>query len=145
MRISLKSDYGIRAILDLAERHGQGPVRSENIAARQEIPESYLDQMLTTLRKAGLVRSSRGPRGGHQLARLPRDISVGEVLQALEGEFLVPAEANTETAESLPSVRVQREVWQLVRQAVEQIVQQTSIQQLLDRQQVLLAQSRYYI
>lgn len=145
MRVSLKSDYGVRALLDLAERAGQGPVRSETIAARQEIPESYLDQLLSVMRKAGLVSSTRGPRGGHQLQRPPRDIRLVEVLLALEGELLAPAPPNTEMADSLPSVRVQREMWERVRQAMEHILDETTIEDLLSRQRVLSAQSRYYI
>lgn len=145
MRVSLKSDYGVRALLDLAERAGQGPVRCETIAARQEIPESYLDQLLSVMRKAGLVSSTRGPRGGHQLRRPPRDIRLAEVLLALEGELLVPAPLKTQTAESLPSVRVQRELWHRIRQEMERILGETTIEDLLNRQRVLSAQSRYYI
>lgn len=145
MRVSLKSDYGVRALLDLAERSGQGPIRSETIAARQDIPESYLDQLLSVMRKAGLVSSTRGPRGGHQLQRPPRDISLVDVLTALDGDLLTPAPPNTETSESLPSVRVQRELWEHVRQAMERILDETTIEDLLDRQRILSQQSRYFI
>ena len=145
MRVSLKSDYGLRALLDLAERTGQGPVRCETIATRQEIPQSYLDQLLSVMRKAGLVSSTRGPRGGHQLQRPPRDIRLAEVLLALEGELLGPAPPNNETAAALPSVRVQRELWKRVRQEMERILEETTIEDLLNRQRVLSAQSRYYI
>ena len=71
MKLSMRSDYGVRAVIDLARRFGDGPVQSAEIAARESIPEAYLEQLLTSLRKAGLVRSSRGPRGGHELAREP--------------------------------------------------------------------------
>ena len=62
----MRSDYGVRAVVDLARRFGDGPVQSGDIAARESIPDAYLEQLLTSLRKAGLVRSSRGPRGGHR-------------------------------------------------------------------------------
>src|SRR5919205_3574601 len=88
MRLSMKGDYGVRAVLDLAERYGQGPVQSEAIAKRQEISEAYLDQLLTLLRRAGLVRSVRGPRGGHELAKQADEITLMDVLTALEGSFL---------------------------------------------------------
>ena len=76
MRLSMKGDYGVRAMLDLAERAGQGPIQSEAIARRQSISDAYLDQLLTLLRRAGLVRSVRGPRGGHELARAAGSITL---------------------------------------------------------------------
>src|SRR5215213_608058 len=112
MRLSMKGDYGVRAMLDLAERGGQGPIQSEAIARRQSISEAYLDQLLTLLRRAGLVRSTRGPRGGHELSRSPADITLTEVLGALEGDFLNIA---PDTATELTSVKVQREIWDKVR------------------------------
>ncbi len=71
MRISSRGEYGLRALLDLAQHHGQDLVTSADIASRQQIPEAYLNQLLITLRKAGLVRSVRGPKGGHELAFPP--------------------------------------------------------------------------
>src|SRR5919201_1600088 len=89
VKLSMRSDYGARAMIDLALRYGEGPVQSADIAARQGIPEAYLEQLLTALRKAGLVRSTRGPHGGHELARPPAEIRFAEVIAALEGP-LVP-------------------------------------------------------
>src|SRR3712207_4861160 len=107
MRLSIKGDYGVRALIDLAERTGQGPVQSEAIAKRQGISEAYLDQLLTQLRRAGLVRSVRGPRGGHELARSPEQITLDEALAALEGDYL---DILPDPEADLPSVTVQREV-----------------------------------
>jgi Rrf2 family protein len=86
MRISMKADYGIRALLDLAERYGDAPVPSHDIAARQHIPGPFLDQLLMSLRRAGLVRSTRGPRGGHMLARPPEQVTLGQAIDILEGQ-----------------------------------------------------------
>ena len=132
----------MRAMLDLAERAGQGPVQSEAIAKRQGISEAYLDQLLTQLRRAGLVRSVRGPKGGHELAKAAEQITLNEVLAALEGDYLAilpDAEAD------LPSVKVQREVWQRVRDAAESILDGMTLRALLDRQSELAAPARYYI
>jgi Rrf2 family transcriptional regulator, cysteine metabolism repressor len=142
MRLSIKGDYGVRAMLDLAERAGQGPVQSEGIARRQAISEAYLDQLLTLLRRAGLVKSTRGPRGGHELARPPADITLTQVLGALEGDFLTIA---PDTATDLASVKVQREVWQRVRAEAQRILDDMTLQALLDRQNELSAPARYYI
>jgi Rrf2 family protein len=86
MKISMKADYGIRALLDLGERYGDAPVPSHDIAARQHIPGPFLDQLLMSLRRAGLVRSTRGPRGGHMLARPPEDVTLGQAIDILEGQ-----------------------------------------------------------
>lgn len=142
MRLSIKGDYGVRAMLDLAERLGQGPVQSESIARRQAISEAYLDQLLTMLRRAGLVRSTRGPRGGHEIARQPDEITLTEILSALEGDFL-PSGPNSAT--DLPSVKVQQEVWQRVRAETQRILEGTTLQSLLERQQEITAPPRYYI
>ena len=81
----MKADYGIRALLDLAERYGDAPVPCHDIASRQRVPGPYLDQLLMTLRRAGLVRSTRGPRGGHALAWPPEQITLAAAIRALEG------------------------------------------------------------
>ena len=85
MKLSSRSEYGIRALLELAQRQGQGPIQSREIAERQAIPDSYLNQLLLALRKAGIVQSIRGPAGGHQLARPPERVTMAEVVGALEG------------------------------------------------------------
>ena len=153
MRLSMKGDYGVRAMLDLAERAGQGPIQSEAIARRQGISDAYLDQLLTLLRRAGLVRSVRGPRGGHELARAAGSITLMDVLAALEGDFLAVGPAGSASAgggaangaADLPTVRVQRELWGKVRAATEKLLAGTTVQDLLERQRALTAPARYYI
>ena len=85
MRVSSRADYGVRALFELALRAGQGPIHSKEIAARQEIPEAYLHQVLGALSRAGLIKSTRGPLGGHELATPPSEVSIYEILTALDG------------------------------------------------------------
>lgn len=85
MRFSMKTEYGVRAAMELAAQAGRGALQSGEIARRQRIPGPFLDQVLMTLRRAGLVNSTRGPRGGHELARRPEDIRLDEVIGCLEG------------------------------------------------------------
>ncbi len=85
MKLSSRSAYGIRALIELAQRRGQGPIQSREIAERQQIPDAYLNQLLLALRKAGIVQSVRGPAGGHFLARAPEQITLANVIGALEG------------------------------------------------------------
>src|SRR3990170_2402022 len=66
MKVSMKGDYGVRALIELAHHYGEGPVQSAVIASRQGVPEPYLDQLLTALRRAGFIRSVRGPQGGRK-------------------------------------------------------------------------------
>ncbi len=87
MKISTKGDYGVRALIDLALHEGEGPVQRAEIARRRRIPESYLDQLLAQLRRAGFVRSTRGPGGGHELAMPPGEICLLHVLETLEGSL----------------------------------------------------------
>ena len=85
MKLSTKGKYGIKAMVDLAVNYGRGNVSTSALAQIQGVSEAYLEQLLASLRKAGLVTSSRGAQGGYALARDPAEIDVGEVLRALEG------------------------------------------------------------
>ena len=87
MKLSTKGRYGLRAMIDLARYSEDEPVSISSIAARQDISERYLEQLVGLLKKAGLVRSIRGATGGYVLARNVREISVGDVLRALEGSL----------------------------------------------------------
>lgn len=85
MKVSTKSRYGLAAMVDLAEQFGKGPVALRNVAARQQLSEHYLEQLMSSLRNAGFVRSIRGAQGGYVLGKDPKEISVGEIVRAMEG------------------------------------------------------------
>ncbi len=85
MRISAKGEYAIKAVLDLALQHGRGLIPIQEIAARQRIPQRYLEQVLLALKRAGLLESKRGAAGGYHLTKAPEQITVGAVLRAVEG------------------------------------------------------------
>ena len=91
MKLSTKGRYGLRAFIDLAIYGEKEPVSLTNIAVRQEISLNYLEQLMAKLKKAGLVESARGVNGGYRLAKPAEEISVGDVLRALEGD-LTPVE-----------------------------------------------------
>ncbi len=133
MRISTKGDYGVRALVELAHHYGEGPLQSAEIAARQEIPEPYLDQLLTTLRRAGFIRSVRGPQGGHALIREPYEVKLSEVLTALEGS-LSPASCLDEPNGCGKLGCAQREVYQAVQDATLKILDSVSIGELAARE-----------
>lgn len=145
MRVSTRSDYGLRALIELAGHYGRGPLQSSEIALRRHIPEQYLDQLLTSLRKAGFIRSVRGPAGGHELVRDPATIRVREVIEALEGS-LSPVAWLDEPAELTdhPHQCGQREIWERIRDTTAEILDSYTVADLVDREPTAAA-GRYVI
>ncbi len=145
MKISMKSDYSLRAVLELARHYGQGTVQTSDLASRQDIPEPYLEQLLIGLRKANIIRSVRGPQGGHSLARPPQEITVGEIIVALEGS-VAPRECVQEQECCSRSANcVQRDIWMQVDEATRKVLDSTTIAALLERQVAREARPMYYI
>jgi Rrf2 family cysteine metabolism transcriptional repressor len=85
LRVSSRGRYGVKAVFELASRYGQGPVSLTQIARAQGISEPYLEQLMPALKRSGLVAAVRGAQGGYELGRPPREITVGDVVRALEG------------------------------------------------------------
>ncbi len=145
MRISMKSDYALRAMMELAASYGNRPLQTSEIAARRAIPESYLEQLLTTLRKAGFVASSRGPQGGHALALHPSRVTAGDVVRALEGPVIVMDCLDNSDVCQHPNPCVLREMWLEVRSAVEGTLDRITIEDLAARQAVADGGLMYHI
>ena len=87
MKLSTRSRYGTRMMLDMAQHYAEGPIQIGDIAKRQDISVKYLEQLIIPLKKADYVNSVRGPKGGHMLAKPPEKITVGEIIKVLEGEI----------------------------------------------------------
>ncbi|MBC8103970.1 MAG: Rrf2 family transcriptional regulator [Cytophagales bacterium] len=134
MNFTAKEDYGLRAVLDLAVHDGSGPVQTREIASRQRIPEQFLEQLLAALRRAEVVRSTRGAGGGYALASSARQITVGHVLRALSGP-LVPAEliVGDAAVQGIAEAAVVRGIWESLECAIRGVADGTSLQDLLDR------------
>jgi Rrf2 family cysteine metabolism transcriptional repressor len=98
MMFSTKAEYGVRVMVELARRAGEEPVPLADIASRGDLPLAYLEHLVARLRKAGLVDSRRGSRGGYLLARSPVDITAAEIVEALEGS-IAPIECISEAAD----------------------------------------------
>lgn len=147
MRVSTKGDYGVRALIELAHHYGEvKPMQSSEIAARQRIPESYLEQLLTTLRRAGFIRSVRGPQGGHALIRAPETIRISEVIESLEGAIM-PIDCLDETSAcSRNGGCAQSDMWGDVRDAILDVLEKTTVADLASRDRALQpAGTRYSI
>lgn len=146
MKVSTKGDYGVRALVELAHHYGEGPVQSATIASRQEVPEPYLDQLLTTLRRAGFIRSVRGPQGGHALIREPDDVKLSEVMVALEGSLSPSACVDDPESCTKSGGCVQRGVWEQVRDATQAILENVTIGDLAEKEREYKRDGgRYYI
>lgn len=140
MRVPMKVDYGVRALVDLAQHYGQGAVQTSEIAGRQNIPESYLDQVLTTLGKSGFVRSRRGPQGGHVLAKPPQEITLDMVMTTLGGT-LAPLDCLDDPSTCVMcNMCAQRDIWRAVEQAVHKVLVSTSVADLVRKQQAMSTQ-----
>ena len=132
MKISTKGKYGLRAMIDLAQYSEQEAVSISSIAQRQKISESYLEQLVAKLKKAGLVVSIRGAAGGYRLARPASGISVGDVLRALEGDVrAVICTAQTEEGCEGEELCVTKYVWQRINESIEKTVDEMMIDQLV--------------
>ena len=132
MKLSTKGRYGLRAMIDLASHEEEGAVSIASISERQNISESYLEQLVAKLKKAGLVVSIRGAAGGYRLARPASGISVGDVLRALEGDVrAVICTAQTEEGCEGEELCVTKYVWQRINESIEKTVDEMMIDQLV--------------
>lgn len=133
MKLSTKGRYGLRALVDLAVHSETGPVSIQSIANRQEISVSYLEQLVGKMRRAGLVISVRGATGGYRLAKSPSEISVGDVLRALEGTLeAVDCPGNSEVSACKASQKcVTKYVWKKINESISQAVDTIMIEQLV--------------
>lgn len=134
MKLSTKGRYGLRALIDLARYSAEGPVSIISISERQEISERYLEQLMSLLKKAGLVKSIRGAGGGYMLAKAPEEISVGDILRALEGS-LDPVECagiDPEGSCSLSDSCVTKYVWKQINESINRTVDRIRLDRLVE-------------
>ena len=137
MKLSTKGRYGLRALIDLALYSENETASIASISARQHISESYLEQLIGKLRKAGLVVSVRGAGGGYKLAKPAEEISVGDILRALEGN-LDPVECpglKEESACDSSEFCVTKYVWQRINDSINRTVDEIRISDLVEESQ----------
>lgn len=137
MKLSTRGEYASQAILDIAQHVHDGPVKIREIARRQEIPLKYLENILLTLQRAGVARSRRGARGGYYLARPADQITVGEVIRAMDGP-LAPIDCVSVSAyQQCPreSICGLKWVWQEVRDAIADILDHTTFADVISHSQ----------
>ena len=125
MRISAKADYAVRAALQLAA--ADGPVKGERVAETQDIPLSFLENILIEMRHAGIVRSQRGRDGGYWLAKDPADVSVADVIRAVEGPLATVRGGPPEDVEYAAAAEHLREVWIALRGNLRGVLEAVSL------------------
>jgi Rrf2 family protein len=141
MKFGVGVDYSLKALIVLADRYPlPQPMRVEEIADSQRIPENYLRRLLIELKRGGLVVSQKGPSGGYLLARPPARITMADVVQIIEGDY-VPVECLDDAINDAPCRRdefcAMRDVWREVRLSVINILQRTTLQALTERRKAV--------
>ncbi len=142
MRISTKGRYGLRAVLDLAMNSATEAVSLSSIAERQHISVSYLEQLVSKLRKAGIVNSIRGAQGGYVLAKPANEISVGDILRALEGDLHPVDCAEVSGGENVcegAELCVSKFVWKRISDSISQAVDTLMLSDLAEEGRALLS------
>ena len=139
MKIPMRVDYGVRALVELALHYGDGPVQTAEIAAKQGIPVAYLDQLMASLNKFGFVVSRRGPRGGHTLALAPSEINLSMVMSKLDANSS-PLDCLVNPLDCVLSDScAQQEVWKSVEEAISEVLSNITLADLAERQMRLAA------
>ncbi|AGX05635.1 MULTISPECIES: cysteine metabolism transcriptional regulator CymR [Bacillaceae] len=123
MKISTKGRYGLTIMIELAKKHGEGPISLKSIAQTNDLSEHYLEQLIAPLRNAGLVRSIRGAYGGYVLGHEPADITSGDIIRVLEGP-ISPVEGIEDEEPA------KRELWMRIRDAVKEVLDSTTLEDL---------------
>ena len=142
MRLSTKGRYALRAMLDLALHADEGPISREDIARRQEISAFYLAQLFNKLSKAGLALSVKGPGGGYVLARCPEEISVGDIIRAVEGPIALVHCVVPEDETACPRAEgcVARLLWKRLSKEVAELMDSITLKDLCEQAMELMTQ-----
>jgi Rrf2 family protein len=127
VRVSAKADYALRAATELAVAEGSGPVKGDQIARAQSIPPKFLENILLELRHAGLVQSQRGVEGGYWLARPAAEITLAEVIRAVEGPLANVRGTRPESVEYEGAAESLRQVWIAVRASLRSVLESVTL------------------
>ena len=134
MKLSTKCRYGLRAIVDIARAYGKNPAKRKDIAKKQEISSSYLENILLILRNYKIVETTRGVNGGYVLSRAPSNITVYEIINALEGPLSLTDCVDEPASCNRTSSCATRFVWCELAGAMRSVLSKITLQELLDRE-----------
>ena len=134
MKLSTRTRYGTRALLELALHHGEGPMFLKDIARQQQISLPYLEHLIAPLIAGGIIRSAKGPKGGISLAREPEDIKLGDIIQLLEGSIAPVECVDNAKACRRSGACAARDVWRRLKDAMDEVLEATTLQDLAEQQ-----------
>jgi len=127
MHVTAKADYAVRAVIELADSSHEAPRKVDDIAAAQSIPVSFLENILTQLRSAGVVRSQRGPEGGYWLAKPADELNLAQVIRAVEGPLVGIRGQRPEEIEYAGSAEALRDVWIALRANLRKVLERVTV------------------
>ena len=133
MRVSAKADYALRALIEIAQREDDRPVSAEEIGRLQEIPHGFLQAILADLRRAGIVNSQRGQSGGWRLATLPGEVTVADVVRAVDGPLVSVYGLRPEAVSYNDSAKILQLVWIAARTSLREVFETVTIEALAAR------------
>jgi len=133
MKLSTKTRYGMRAILQLAEHYGQGPLQTNVIGRQQDISVKYLEQLMAILKASGLIKSIRGAKGGYVLAKKPDQIKLSEVFCSLEGPVVTVECLEDQNACVRIADCASRQLWAQIQEAITNVLESMTLQDLINK------------
>ncbi|EQB87183.1 Rrf2 family protein [Clostridium punense] len=131
MKLSTKGRYGVKAMVDLAINYGKDPISIKSISERQNISEYYLEQLFSSLRKSGLIKSIRGASGGYILGKEPKEITVYEVLEVLEGPIEISNCLEEGSCNNIDCCAT-RTVWKKIKESIDSVTTAITLQDIVD-------------
>ncbi len=130
MRVSAKTDYALRAAVELAAEEGGAPVKGERLATSQRIPLRFLENILLQLRHAGIIESRRGADGGYKLARNPEEITLADVIRAIDGPLAGVSGERPQNLSYAGAAEPLRDVWIAVRASLREVLEHVTLRQV---------------
>ena len=127
MHVTAKADYAVRAVIELAASSQESPRKVDEVARAQEIPVSFLENILTQLRSSGIVRSQRGPEGGYWLAKRPDELNLAQLIRAVEGPLVGVRGQRPEEVEYGGSAESLNQVWVAVRASLRNVLERVTV------------------
>jgi Rrf2 family protein len=127
MHVTAKADYAVRAVIELADSSQSAPRKVDDVAQSQGIPVSFLENILTQLRSSGVVRSQRGPEGGYWLAQPPEEVSLAQIIRAVEGPLVGVRGQRPEEIEYTGSAEKLQQVWIALRANLRKVLEQVTV------------------
>ena len=134
MKLSARARYGTKALLELSLHWGKGPVLLKDIAQRQQIPLPYLEHLIRPLVKEGIIKGTRGTRGGVSLLKSPKEVILSEVIQLLEGSIAPVACVDNPELYPRSDICVTHDIWAEVKKAMDRVLESTTLEDLVERQ-----------